>query len=59
MNNLKLVHWKNDKFFGRCTYCDARNLCGPRFKCKASMNQRYIDIKKERKEKLLKINGTL
>jgi len=39
---------------------DANNICGrPKFDfhCNATMSQHYIDIKKERKRKLIKIQN--
>lgn len=45
---------------GRCIVCDARNYCGlGYFKCYCKMHQYYINIKKERKNKLNKIFKTL
>jgi len=58
-NRLKIIKNKDYPNIGRCVNCDARNLCGliSRFKCECDLSQHYINIKKERKQKLLKIQG--
>jgi hypothetical protein len=44
---------------GRCVLCEASNYCNVingTVKCKCGMTEHYINIKKERKLKLKKIN---
>ena len=62
IQDLKIVNLNREESeeIGRCTYCDANNICGrPKFDfhCNATMSQHYIDIKKERKRKLIKIQN--
>jgi hypothetical protein len=36
---LKKIPKKDES--GRCIKCDARNLCGNKFKCRCNINQQY------------------
>lgn len=46
---------------GRCVHCDARNYCGIptqlkfRMICECKISEHYININKERKQKLQKL----
>lgn len=57
-NIYKIVEHKGYLEIGRCVHCDAKDYCGlpSRFTCKCTINQHYVNIKKERLEKLKKLN---
>ena len=55
-NIYKIVENKDYPEIGRCVHCEARDYCGPGFGCKCTMKQHYVNIQKERKRKLLKLN---
>ena len=44
---------------GRCIHCEASDYCNVTkgtVKCKCNINEHYISIKKERKQKIQKLN---
>ena len=55
---FRIIDNKGYPEIGRCVHCEARDYCGGgiRFKCKCTMKQHYINIKKERLKKLKKLN---
>lgn len=57
-HNFKIVSM-NPSDDGRCVNCDAKEFCGTSktyLICKCDMNQHYVNVNKERKEKLKKLN---
>lgn len=56
---LKKVPKINSKR-GRCVFCDARDFCTVEYyKCTCSYEEQYVDIRKQRKEKLNKIISSI
>lgn len=61
LHNFKIVDIDRiQQNLGRCINCEARCHCGVTYgwlECKCSMTQHYINIQKERKQKIIKIYG--
>jgi hypothetical protein len=56
-SDLKIIKIKNKKI-GRCVNCQARDYCGINFSCDCKMDEHYINVKLDRKNKIKKIYGS-